>query len=188
MKKINSYLKPNFFTCLLITFFVIAPLAACAGDNKASFENVVVENVQVVESRQTNPPPQKSKRKKKGKVTQKTMDTKLVAVPASVWGANGIILNVEENGVTIQYECADGQIEQSLKMDEQGNFAANGIHSPQRPGPIRVDAKQARQPARYEGKISGNIMTLKVTLTETKEVIGEFSLERGKTPRMTRCY
>lgn len=187
MKKINSYLKTNFFTCLLVAFLLIAPLESCASNNGASFENVEIENVKVDESLQTDTP-QKCKRKKKGKAKQKTMNTKLVAVPASVWGADGIILNVEENGVTIQYECADGQIEQSLMMNEQGNFEANGIHSPQRGGPIRVDAKLARQPARYEGKISGDTMTLKVTLTETKEVIGEFTLERGKTPRMTRCY
>lgn len=182
MKKINSYLKPNVFIFGLIASLLIVPLESYAS-NSSSFENVKVD-----ESLQTNSPPQKSKRKKKRKAKQKTMDTKLVAVPTGIWGADGIILNVEENGVTIQYECADGQIEQSLKMDEQGNFETNGIHSPQRPGPIRVDAKQARQSARYEGKISGGTMTLKVTLTETLEVIGEFTLERGKTPRMTRCY
>ena len=192
MKKINTYLKYNFFTCLLIVSLLIAPLESCAS-NTATFENVPTENVgiengKVDESLQTNTPPQKSKSKKKGKAKQKTMNTKLVAVPASVWGANGIILNVEENGVTIQYECADGQIEESLKVNEQGNFEANGFHIRQRGGPIRVDAKLARQPTRYEGRISGNTMTLKVTLTETKEVIGDFTLERGKTPRMTRCY
>lgn len=185
MKKINSYLKSNFFTGLLMASFLIVPLESCAG-NSASFENDEITNVKVDESLPTDTP-QKSK-KKKGRAKQKTMNTKLVAVPVSVWGATGIILNVEEKGVIIQYECADGQIEQSLMMNEQGNFEAAGIHSPQRPGPIRVDAKLASQPARYEGKISGDTMTLKVTLTETKEVVGEYTLERGKTPRMTRCY
>ena len=116
------------------------------------------------------------------------MTAKLVTVPASVWGADHIILNVAAKGVTIQYDCADGQIEQSLMMDEHGNFAANGFHIQGQGGPVLKDATQTRQSAHYEGNIAGDTITLKVTLTETNKVIGEFKLERGKVPKMTRCY
>ena len=116
------------------------------------------------------------------------MPNKLVAVPVSVWGADHIILSVAENGVTIQYDCADGLLEQALEMDEQGNFTANGVHVLRKHGPINIDDKKTRQPATYAGKISGNNMMLTVTLTETNKVIGEFTLERGKILEMTRCY
>ncbi|MDQ3089090.1 MAG: hypothetical protein M3Q78_10915 [Acidobacteriota bacterium] len=114
--------------------------------------------------------------------------TKLVSVPASTWGATDIILAVEENAGTIEYACADGKIEEPLKVDEKGNFRANGVHIRQKGGPIREDSPPPRQPASYQGRISGDKMTLKVTLSETGEVIGNFTLERGKTPRMHRCY
>ncbi len=116
------------------------------------------------------------------------MTGKLVTVPASVWGADHIILNIGAKGVTIQYDCADGQIEQSLMMDGHGNFAANGFHIQGQAGPVLKDATQTRHPAHYEGKISGDTMLLKVTLTETRKVIGEFTLKRGEIPEMTRCY
>lgn len=192
MKKTSIYLKHNFFACLLIATLLAVPLESCAintaNTERSKTENSEIENGEVLDLQQTENNQKSKKKKDKGKVKQKKMNKKLVAVPESIWGANGIILNVEENGVTIQYECADGVIEDSLKVNEQNAFEANGFHIRQRGGPIRVDAKLARQPAFYEGKISGNTMTLKVTLIETKEVIGEFILERGKTPRMTRCY
>ena len=181
MKKIHSYLKPDFFTCLLIVSLLVTPLQSCAS-NSAS-----IENAKVTESSQTDIT-QKNKSENKGKTEQKMNQTKLVKVPESIWGANGIRLAVEENAVKIEYDCADGEIEQELKVDEQGNFTANGVHIRQKAGPIREDSPPPRQPARYQGKVSGDKMTLKVTLTETGEVIGSFTLERGKTPRMHHCY
>lgn len=182
MKKTNLFLKRNYFTYVLIALLLFTPLESSAIIS-ASFDNAKAD-----ESIQTNSSPKKFKRKKKGKAKQKTMTKKFVAVPPGLWGAEGIILNVEEKGVNIQFACADGQIEQALNMDEQGDFSSNGFQSQHGPGPARVDANSARQPAIYKGKISGDSMTLKVTLTETKEVVGEFTLERGKTSRMKRCY
>ncbi len=191
MKKINFYQKPCFFTFALIVSLLDAPLEFCAGNSASSenvkVENISVENVNVNVSLQTDTS-QKEKRKKKGKAKKKMNQTKLVSVPESTWGATGIRLAVEENAVKIEYDCADGEIEQSLKVDEQGNFTANGVHIRQKGGPIREDSPPPRQPARYQGKISGDKMTLKVTLTENGEVIGTFTLERGKTPQMHRCY
>ena len=108
-------------------------------------------------------------------------------VPVSVWGGNGIRISVEQKNVKVEYACADGEINGRLKMDERGNFKANGFHITQRPGPVRVDDEPESQPVRYEGRISGKTMTLRVTLTENKEVIGNFELERDVTPRLHRC-
>lgn len=187
MKTISWNLNSSFFSVALIIALLIIPIESCAG-NRALSENVNAADIAVDGPLQTSTPPPQSKRKKKGKSKSKTMDTKSTAVPNGMWGANGIIFSVEAGGVNIQYECADGQIEQPLKADERGNFAVNGVHIRQRPGPMKLDDKQARQNARFEGKISGNNMTLKVTLTETGEVIGDYTLERGKNVRLHRCY
>lgn len=185
MKTINACWKPVFFTYAVIATLFIVSAASCAID-QASIENVKAENVSAVEPI-PSATPKKPKSKKKVKGNQKTMDTQLVSVPAGIWGAEGIIVKTDEKGVTIQYECADGRIEQPLMMDVGGNFAVNGIYYRQRGGPIRSDLKQFQQPVRYEGKISGETMTLKITDTESKDVIGEYTLRQGKIPKLTRC-
>lgn len=116
------------------------------------------------------------------------MVAKYVAVSVSTWGGDGITLNIEANGATIEYVCADGQIEHALKIDGKGNFVANGVHRAGQPGPIRMDAEQTQVPATFKGKITGDTMTLRVTLKESGKMIGEFTLKRGTIPRMTRCY
>lgn len=131
---------------------------------------------------------QKHKSRKKRRSKRKIMVAKYIAVPASTWGGDGIILNIEANGATIEYVCSDGQIEHALMIDGKGNFAANGVHIAGQPGPIRMDAEPTRLPATYKGKIIGNTMTLQVNLKESGKLIGEFTLKRGTTSRMPRCY
>ena len=114
-------------------------------------------------------------------------DTKLTAVSQGNWGANGIIFVVEESGVKIEYDCADGEIKNKLMINEKGEFKAEGSHTPGTFGPIREDNPPKPKPAHYEGKVSGETMTLAVTLTETKEKIADYTLERGKTPRLHKC-
>jgi hypothetical protein len=114
--------------------------------------------------------------------------TKLALVSPSSWGAVGISFIIGENDVEIEYDCASGKIEQRLMMNEQGSFSADGVYIRQYPGAIRLKLLPKRQPARYEGTISGHTMTLKTTLTETNEILGEVVLERNKTPRIHKCY
>ncbi len=192
MKHIISFLNSGLLAGLLVALLLTAPLQSCASNTVSStdmtVENPQIDNLEIEDSIQTDQTNTPKKSKKKRKVKEKPMNNKLVEVPTGIWGANGIILNVEKSSAAIQYECADGIIEQPIKVDEKGNFEVTGFHIPQRGGPIRVDAKQVRQPALFEGKITGDKMTFKVTLTESKEVIGDFILEHGKTPRLQRCY
>jgi hypothetical protein len=109
------------------------------------------------------------------------------AVPTSVWGANGIRLTIGDTKVTVEYACADGEITGRLRIDGRGNFRVDGVHARVRPGPVREGASPESHPARFEGRISGKSMTLKVTLIETKEVVGNFELTRDSTPRLHRC-
>ena len=184
MKTFNTYLKNYFFGYAIVATLLIVSAASCAID-KATVNNEVVDNVSAVEPVPTATPKQ-LKTKKKGKT--KTMKTELVSAPLGVWGGQGILANVEKERVSIQFDCADSRTEQTLMMDARGNFAADGIYFRQRGGPINSDDKQFHQPVRYEGKISGDTMTLRITFTESKEVIGEYTLQHGKTPKLTRCY
>lgn len=114
-------------------------------------------------------------------------DTELSAVKPGNWGATGISLVVEENGAKIEYDCANGEIKDKLMINENGEFEADGTHTRESFGPIREGKEPKPQPAHYEGKIAGDTMTLKAVLTDTKESIGDFTLERDKSARLRKC-
>ncbi len=182
MKRFESSLKSHFYITIVLSaiFFMNTPADA------VGLNNLLPSQIRSVEkSFQTNSSQPKRKRKRKTK--QKINQTILIAVQPSAWGAIGIGLVVEEDSAKIEYDCAGGEIEKKLMMDKNGNFNVEGVHIPSHGGPVRIDEQPKRLPARYEGKISGNTMTLKVTLIESKKVIGEFTLERDKTPRIVRC-
>lgn len=114
--------------------------------------------------------------------------TRLYPIAPSNWGGQSVSLTVERNSVKIEFDCAEAKIPQQLETDKKGNFSVNGTFTRHSPGPTRRDSPPQAEPARFEGKITGKSMKLKVTLVKTNEMLGEFSTERGKEPSLTRCY
>jgi len=171
-KGLKFYLRPLAF------IFFIFPVAGFveARSGKSNF-------VQKLEF-QTN----SSAKKKKGKSKSKVNQSKSISVPPGNWGAKGINLVVEANGAIIEYDCASGEIKQKLTINEQGGFSVSGVYTRRYPGALRVKFPPKPQPAHYEGKISGDKMTLKVTLTETGKTLDEVVLERDKIARLHKCY
>lgn len=117
----------------------------------------------------------------------KTMKDDQIAVSMGMWADNGIILNVNEDSVDIQFACADARIDRPLMTDSGGNFSADGIFETLRPGPTRAGDSGNKKPAHFEGKITGNKMAIHIALTQTDEVIGQYNLELGKSVRLRRC-
>ncbi|MGD9588957.1 MAG: hypothetical protein AB7Q37_02170 [Pyrinomonadaceae bacterium] len=103
------------------------------------------------------------------------------------WGGDGIQLTVGKEQSTIEYPCADGEIPGRFRLARNGTFKLNGSHVRLRPGPVRPDRKELREPASFEGKVTGERMTLKVTLMNSREVVGEFRLRKGALARIRRC-
>ncbi len=128
----------------------------------------------------------KNQKKRKRKLKMNKLEAK--SLTAGEWGGVGINLIVENNGASIEYDCAAGAIKQKITLDSLGNFTAQGTYTRRTPGPIRVNISPKSQPALFAGKISGSQMTLKVTLTETNETLEEMTLERGVTARLRKCY
>jgi len=175
----------KFYICLLAFIFFIFP---CAGLAKAHSGNAgLIQKPEKTKRLQTNSP-DKKKKKKKGSAKPKVNQSKMTSAPTGNWGATGVNFTVEDNGVTIEYDCAHGEIGQKLLLDEQGGFSVNGFYTRRYPGALRVKFPPRRQSARYEGKISGDKMTLKVTLTETNETLEEVVLQRDSTARIHKCY
>jgi hypothetical protein len=109
------------------------------------------------------------------------------ALANGVWGGQGISLELNDSGAEINYDCAHGTISGKVNPDREGKFVAKGFHVREHGGPVREEEKATGQPVTYRGSIEGETMTLTVTLSETRETIGTFTLTRGKSGRIRKC-
>jgi hypothetical protein len=102
------------------------------------------------------------------------------------WGGEHIGLVVAQSAATVEYDCAHGSIDEPLVAAE-GRFSALGTHTREHGGPVREGEPADTHPARYEGRIDADKMTLDVTLTDSGEKLGTFTLLRGQSPRVFKC-
>lgn len=112
--------------------------------------------------------------------------TRVEKVAGGAWGSNKAVMQVTENGATIEFGCAHGTIEQPLTLDNNNGFDLSGSYTVERPGP-QIEGQNNNQPARFNGQVNGQTMTLNITLTRTKQTIGPLILNYGKTGRIMRC-
>jgi hypothetical protein len=104
-----------------------------------------------------------------------------------IWGGQSIRMEVTDEDARITYDCAHGSITEKIVPDAEGHFTVHGRHVRQSPGPTREGEDSNGQPATYRGTVSGDTMTLTVTLSESKETVGTFSLKQGSSGRIRRC-
>jgi hypothetical protein len=74
-----------------------------------------------------------------------------------------------------------------MKLDDDARFDVTGVHVRERGGPVRRGDQPARHPARYTGHLDGNTMTLTVTLTDTNQEVGTFTLSYDTEPKIFKC-
>jgi hypothetical protein len=172
----------KFYICPFAFIFFILPFAIHV--KAESGDSGFIQKPEVENRRQTN----SARKKKKGKLKGKLSQSKSDAVTPGVWGAAGVNLIIEDGGATIEYDCARAEITQKFSVNERGGFKLNGVYIRRNPGALRVKFQPQPQPAIFEGEISGNKMTLRVTLTETNKTLDQVVLERGKTARLHKCY
>jgi hypothetical protein len=96
-------------------------------------------------------------------------------------------MQVTAAGARLEYDCAEGAIEEPLRPDAEGRFSATGIHRPGHGGPIRVGEILPALPSRYDGRVEGELMSLLVTVIETGVELGPFQLRRGNAGLLVRC-
>ena len=114
-----------------------------------------------------------------------TGPTPIIAL--GLWGGSHVSMDVTSAGARVEYDCAEGVIEEPLRPDADGRFTATGVHTPGHGGPIRIGEILPALPARYDGRVGGEQMSLLVTLTETGVVLGPFELRRGSSGLLVRC-
>jgi hypothetical protein len=101
------------------------------------------------------------------------------------WGGTQASLTLERSGGALTYPCGTGTIDSTWTLSESGAFAASGQHF-FGGGPDPVQGRPPH-PARYTGQVSGNLLTLTVTLLDLNETLGPFTLVRGGPPVQEMC-
>lgn len=113
--------------------------------------------------------------------------SKMSKLQTGIWGGTHIGIEVTESGAQLNYDCAHGSIDQPIVLDKNGRFEVNGTHTKEQGGPLRPGNENSGQRARYTGAVTGQTMTFTVTLTDTKETIGTFTVAHGQRPRIVKC-
>jgi hypothetical protein len=106
---------------------------------------------------------------------------------AGMWGGEHLRMDVSEGGAGLDYDCAAGVIERPIVLDGEGGFDVKGTYVPQHGGPIRRDEEANTRPARYVGRVKGNVLILTVSLADPEESVGQFTLTHGDEGRVMKC-
>lgn len=101
------------------------------------------------------------------------------------WGGAHVALHLAPNGGTLDYDCAGGTIGPIIP-GSGGRFTATGTHTPGHGGPDRLGDVPIAFPADYAGTVSGDRMTLTVTI-EPDTALGPYTLRRDETATLLRC-
>ena len=103
------------------------------------------------------------------------------------WGGPHAAVSAAAAGATLEFDCARGQIDQPVQFDAQGHFDVPGAYAAEQGGP-GAPIGGTGQPARYVGQVTGEELTLAVTITETAESHGPFVLTHDALPRLGQCF
>ena len=112
-------------------------------------------------------------------------DLTITHLEFTTWGGSHIGLVITVSGANVEYDCAEGEILEPIRLVD-GKFNVLGLHYMGIGGPIGVDRVHPR-PARYQGSVKGDEMTMTVTLTDTQEKVGTYTLTRGESAHVVKC-
>ena len=107
--------------------------------------------------------------------------------PIGVWGGDHISLTVTDAGSHAEFDCAHGDIPNPWAVDSRQAFTVRGTFVRDRGGPILIGVPPDSHPADYVGSVTASTMVLTVELTDTKDVVGTFTLIRGAAGRVVKC-
>ena len=102
---------------------------------------------------------------------------------AGTWGGENAALIADDTSAHVHIGCTYGNVHQQIIPDADGRFDV--------PGEQNITAHPVDRgilhPARFSGRVSGGVMTLTVTLTDTSVTLGPVKLAFGQEPRMGPC-
>jgi hypothetical protein len=106
---------------------------------------------------------------------------------AGDWGGPHAQLEIAPDETRIELDCAHGVIAGALAIDHKGRVDSIGsvVRRNAGPGP-ETDAGEG-EPARFQGRLQGKVLTLHVTLVGSAEELGTFQLQKGRPGRLGAC-
>jgi hypothetical protein len=104
------------------------------------------------------------------------------------WGGQNVQMEVTDKGARLRFSCARGSIEQPIALDAEGRFSVEGTLVAEAMGPTNEDNPPKSQPAVFSGTVKDQEMTLTVTLKNSKDEPGKYSLNYGKPGRVFKCH
>lgn len=105
---------------------------------------------------------------------------------AGDWGGTHARVEVSDGGALVLFDRARGSIKGPVTLDAEGHFEARGEYAREGFGPRDEDAPPNVVPALFNGQVAGESMTLTVTLAESREAVGTYTLTRGGGGRLSR--
>jgi hypothetical protein len=103
----------------------------------------------------------------------------------SEWGGPHVRLGLTSGGGELEYDCATGTIG-PLATGPNGNFTAEGTHTPGSGGPDIEGRILPSYRVRYSGSVDGDTMRLEGRV-ENGVLLGPFTLRRGAEAAIFRC-
>ncbi|MFC2139827.1 hypothetical protein ACFLR4_04115 [Bacteroidota bacterium] len=110
------------------------------------------------------------------------------AIVTGLWSGEHIRLEATIDSITIIYDCAVGKIYEPIIPEGEDEFTLLGTHTFETGGPVIEGARPDIHPAKFEGNVASDVMTLTVSLTDTTFVIGTFTLQYNNEGNVYRCY
>jgi hypothetical protein len=103
------------------------------------------------------------------------------------WGGDHIRVEVVANGATVEYDCARGTIDEPIVIGKGAHFSARGTYTFEHRSSRRGDDPADRHPARYSGRMVGDVMELTVTVTDKRQRFGTFMLFLRHPAHLVKC-
>jgi hypothetical protein len=103
------------------------------------------------------------------------------------WGGEHVALDVSLKGASLEFDCAIGTIDQPVVARADGTIKVRGTYTRASGGPAHMGDEPDIHPAVYTGRLEGDVLTLKVTLTDLGIEVGPFTLRRGEPPMLFLC-
>lgn len=120
-------------------------------------------------------------------VSTEARPRKIQRLTVGTWGGEHISIEVQGRSASIDYDCATGTIDGPFTFDRKGQFTWRGSYNRQHGGPVRKNESSYGQRAIYKGFIQGDTLTLTVTLANSNESPGTYTLTRGHQGKVWKC-
>lgn len=108
------------------------------------------------------------------------------AAASNIWGGAHLRMEVGDQGATLEFDCASGEITSPLPLHSTAPFRLEGTYSAQRPGPTRL-GDNSTEPVVYAGTVKGDTLQLEIRRRGSDELIGSYALTKGQLGKVMRC-